>query len=213
MGHILQRKRSDGSTAFTAQIRKKEQGVTVYNITQTFNDRAKAKAWMSKVETDLKSGTRLPQLKEEKKTLLMVIDQYIEDLGDDIGKTKRQVLRTIKSMSIAQQVCDDIDASALVAFARVLKESRKPQTVGNYMMHLSAVFSIAEIAFQAKLDEGEMRKALKTCRRLKIIKKSGKRNRPPVSGKLSAALLFLYLSGGRDRTMTWDIHQNENRLC
>jgi hypothetical protein len=36
---------------------------------------------------------------------------------------------------------------------------------------------------------------------------------PPVSGKLSAALLFLYLSGGRDRTMTWDIHQNENRLC
>ena len=36
---------------------------------------------------------------------------------------------------------------------------------------------------------------------------------PPVSGKLSAALLFLYFSGGRDRTMTWDIHQNENRLC
>ena len=36
---------------------------------------------------------------------------------------------------------------------------------------------------------------------------------PPVSGKLSAALLFLYFSGGRDRTMTWDIHRNEKRLC
>ena len=36
---------------------------------------------------------------------------------------------------------------------------------------------------------------------------------PPVSGKLSAALFFLYFSGGRDRTMTWDIHQNEKRLC
>jgi len=36
---------------------------------------------------------------------------------------------------------------------------------------------------------------------------------PPVSGKLSAALLFLYFSGGRVRTMTWDIHRNENRLC
>jgi len=24
---------------------------------------------------------------------------------------------------------------------------------------------------------------------------------------------FLYFSGGRDRTMTWDIHQNENWLC
>ncbi|WP_143520815.1 IS110 family transposase [Puniceibacterium antarcticum] len=35
----------------------------------------------------------------------------------------------------------------------------------------------------------------------------------PQSGKLSAALLFLYFSGGRDRTMTWDIHRNEKRLC
>ena len=39
------------------------------------------------------------------------------------------------------------------------------------------------------------------------------RCQPPVSGKLSAALLFLYFSGGRDRTMTWDIHRNARRLC
>ena len=25
--------------------------------------------------------------------------------------------------------------------------------------------------------------------------------------------IFLYFSGGRDRTMTWDIHRNENQLC
>jgi hypothetical protein len=38
--------------------------------------------------------------------------------------------------------------------------------------------------------------------------------RPPlVSGQLSAALLFLHFSGGRDRTKTWDIHRNEKRLC
>ena len=36
---------------------------------------------------------------------------------------------------------------------------------------------------------------------------------PPVSGMLSAALLFLYFSGGRDRTMTWDIHRNARQLC
>jgi DNA-binding protein H-NS len=36
---------------------------------------------------------------------------------------------------------------------------------------------------------------------------------PPVSGKLSAALLFLYFSGGRDRKMIWDIHRNENLRC
>ena len=35
----------------------------------------------------------------------------------------------------------------------------------------------------------------------------------PLSGKLSAALLFLYFSGGRDGTMTWHIHQNARRQC
>ena len=33
-------------------------------------------------------------------------------------------------------------------------------------------------------------------------------DRPPVSGKLSAALVLLYFSGGRDRTMIWDTHRN-----
>jgi transposase len=36
---------------------------------------------------------------------------------------------------------------------------------------------------------------------------------PPMSGKLSAAPLFLYFSGGRDRTMIWDIHWNARRQC
>ena len=36
---------------------------------------------------------------------------------------------------------------------------------------------------------------------------------PPVSGKLSAALLFLYFSGGRDRKMIWDIHRIARRQC
>ena len=36
---------------------------------------------------------------------------------------------------------------------------------------------------------------------------------PPVSGKLSAALLLLYFSGGRDRMMTWDIHRNVRLRC
>ena len=36
---------------------------------------------------------------------------------------------------------------------------------------------------------------------------------PPVPGKLSAALFLLYFSGGRDRTMIWDIHRNVRLRC
>ncbi|TGD62129.1 hypothetical protein EYC08_17070 [Tabrizicola sp. WMC-M-20] len=39
------------------------------------------------------------------------------------------------------------------------------------------------------------------------------RGEPPVPGKLSAALFFLHSLGGRDRTMTWDIHRNARWPC
>ena len=60
------------------------------------------------------------------------------------------------------------------------------------------------------------------CLMASIVQKRPERNRdrsillqplPPMSGKLSAALLFLYFLGGRDRMMIWDIHRNEKRLC
>ena len=52
---------------FTAQIQKKDSGVTVYNLTQTFNDEKTADRWIKKVESELKSGTRIPEIKIESK--------------------------------------------------------------------------------------------------------------------------------------------------
>jgi hypothetical protein len=42
MGTISARKREDGSTAYTAQIRLKEQGVIVHTDAQTFTKKALA---------------------------------------------------------------------------------------------------------------------------------------------------------------------------
>ena len=36
---------------------------------------------------------------------------------------------------------------------------------------------------------------------------------PPCVRVVVRCSIFLYFSGGRDRTMTWDIHRNENHLC
>jgi len=46
-----------------------------------------------------------------------------------------------------------------------------------------------------------------------MLARYGLGEQPPVSGKLSAALLLLYFSGGRDRMMTWDIHRNVRLRC
>jgi hypothetical protein len=53
MGTITQRKRKDGSTAHTAQIRIMKKGETVYQESQTFDRKATAQAWIRKREAEL----------------------------------------------------------------------------------------------------------------------------------------------------------------
>ncbi|WP_147277252.1 hypothetical protein [Rhodovulum sp. 12E13] len=56
MGTILVRKRADGTTRFTAQVRKKKAGKTVFSAAQTFSTEKAAKAWTKKVKKDLAQG-------------------------------------------------------------------------------------------------------------------------------------------------------------
>jgi len=140
MGIIIERKRADGTTGYTAQIRKKKADKTIYSMCQTFDRKQAADTWLKKTEKDLLNGTRLPQLRQREKTLEEVITQYVTDFGANIGKAKAQCLGAFKKMDIARKPCSDIDATILVELARSLKKGRKAQTVGNYMMHLSAIF-------------------------------------------------------------------------
>lgn len=53
MGSITIRKRKDGSARYTAQIRIMQQGVTVYQESQTFDRKATAQAWIKRRSTEL----------------------------------------------------------------------------------------------------------------------------------------------------------------
>ena len=53
MGTVTVRKRRDGSTGYTAQIRIMQKGVTVYQESQTFYRKATAQAWIKGVETEM----------------------------------------------------------------------------------------------------------------------------------------------------------------
>jgi hypothetical protein len=54
-------------------------------------------------------------------------------------------VRTIKTCDIANLNCSKITSTDVLAFARALPV--KPQTVQNYLSHLSAVFAIARAAW------------------------------------------------------------------
>ena len=147
MGHIVPRKRKDGSTGYTAQIVIKKGGKVAHREAQTFDRRQAANAWMTRRETELSKPGAIERerQKDNDPKLGDVIDRYITESQREIGRTKAQVLRTIKSYDIAELRCSQVTSTDLVAFARALPGG--PATRQNYLSHLSAVFKLARPAW------------------------------------------------------------------
>lgn len=181
MGSILSRKRSDGSTGYTALIRIKKGGKVIHTESQTFDREAPAKAWMKKREAVLALPGALTEGPDP--TLAEVIDQYNLEKMKAHGKTKTQVLRTIAASPLAQLKCSQIGSPQLVEFARSIKAS--PQTVGNYMAHLGAVFAIAKAAWGHPLDPQAMVDARLVLNKLGAVSKSKERTRRPTIDELN----------------------------
>lgn len=134
MGTIIPRKRNDGSTGYMAQIRVKRKGKVIHAEAQTFDRKQAANAWIARRETELREPGAIERLRADDPTLAAAIDRYIAESKRDIGKTKAQVLRTIKTHDIAAMKCSAITSADIVRFARTLRVT--PQTVGNYLSHL-----------------------------------------------------------------------------
>lgn len=184
MGTITARKRKDGSTGYTAQILRKKGGTILLREAKTFDKRREAEAWIRFREGELDQPGALEQAVKPTSTLAEAIDLYVKE-RKDIGRTKAQCLRSIKDYTIASIDCSKIKASDISAFAReLLAGGRKPQTVGNYISHLSAVFKDARALWDIPLDYQAMRDAQAALSRQETISKSAKRERRPTLTEL-----------------------------
>jgi hypothetical protein len=142
MGAITLRHRDDRSPAYRAQIRMKVKGRIVHQETQTFDRRQAASAWMARRETELREPGALERIRsaENDPPLRDVIDIYVKDNERAIGRTKAQVLRSIKTYDIADKRCSKITSADLVQFVKAIPTS--PATRQNYLSHLGAIFAI-----------------------------------------------------------------------
>jgi integrase len=180
MGTIVARKRADGSTGYTAQIVRKKSGKIVHREAQTFDRRQAANAWLKRRETELSEPGAIERAKTPDTSLANAIDRYITESRKAIGKTKSQVLASIKQHDIANMDCGAIRSDHIVDFANeLLAGGRQPSTVGNYISHLAAIFAIARPAWGYRLDETQMADAQTALRRLGVIGKSKSRDRRP----------------------------------
>ncbi len=182
MASISERQRKDGSTAYMAQIVIKREGQIVHRENKTFDTKRKATAWAARREEELDQPDALADHDNPK--LADVIDQYTTESRKTIGRTKRQVLGTIKKDQLAQMRCSRIASKDLIAFANRIGERAKPQTVSNYLSHLAAVFAIARPAWGYPLDQQAMTDAFAVAKRLGVTGKSKERERRPTMQEL-----------------------------
>ena len=183
MGTISERKRKNGSSAFLAQIVIKREGKIVHRENKTFDRKRVAEKWLEKRETELAKPEGLQQLPG--KTLADAIDRHVKTSQKQIGRTKTQVLNTIKNeYDIASMKCADIDSQSLVAFVEELNARVSPQTAQNYMSHLGAIFSIARPAWGLQLDKQAHTDAMAVSKRLGLTGKGRSRERRPTLQEL-----------------------------
>jgi hypothetical protein len=88
----------------------------------------------------------------------------VEDSAKAIGRTKAQVLKSIKEFDIANKLCAQIDSADIVAFAKEkLNTGVSPQTVSNYLSHLSAVFTVVRSSAWASVPRRPRRSGPSSC--------------------------------------------------
>ncbi|MDE4118935.1 site-specific integrase [Phaeobacter gallaeciensis] len=207
MAQIRERKRKDGSVAYVAQINIRRNGKWAHRESRTFDKRASAAAWYKKRMKEIDAaGEDLSSIKSKDRTLSAAIDRYITESVKEIGRTKAQVLRSIREYDIADMPCNEIRSHDIVQFAKDLGATRTPATVGNYMSHLSAVFALARPAWGIPLDQQAMKDAFVVCNRLGITGKARKRDRRPTLAELDA-LLSLFEKKHTHRPSTLPMHK------
>lgn len=190
MGTIIERRRKDGSSSFLAQISVQREGITVRE-NRTFERRPAAINWLKRREEELKSPGAVASAAASDPRLREVIDRYLSDIAKAPGKTKKQVLAKLKTFEIAERRCSSIGSDDLVELAQELASGgRDPSTVGNYMSHLSTIFTIARPAWKFPLDRQAMDDALVALRMLGIVGKSQHRDRRPTLKELDRLLTY-----------------------
>jgi integrase len=189
MASIVERKRKDGTSSFLAQIVIKRDGRIVHRENKTFDKRREAVSWGAHRETELAKPGAVEEIKREDPTLSEAIARY-ERESKRLGRTKAQVLNSLKEFDIAAKRCSEIRSDHIVALARELAETRSASTVAGYLTFLSGVFKIARPAWGYPLDEGAMKDAATVASKLELSGRSNQRDRRPSVDEMNRLMEF-----------------------
>lgn len=105
MGTITQRRRADGSAAYTAQIRVKSGGIITHSEAQTFDRRALAVEWLRRRETELQQQRASGVAPQKAVTMGEILTAYAKSENGLVewGRSKKNDIKKLLASPLADK--------------------------------------------------------------------------------------------------------------
>ena len=202
MGTISQRKLADGTIRFRAEIRISRKGLANFKESKTFNSMRLAQKWLAMREEEIEENPEILLGRSDVTniTLANAIEKYLDEVGNEYGRTKTYCLRLIQKFPIAQYIITKIrpaDISEHVALRKggYAKLDLKPiatSTLQHELLHIRGVLSHASVMWDVNVDLAGFDKATAQLRKTRQISSSGKRDRLPTTAELKKLTEYFY---------------------
>lgn len=180
MGTITSRRRKDGTSGYTAQIRLKRNGEVIHSESETFDRKQHAQEWMRRREAELDKLRASGRLTGSRHTLGELIVWYRETVGPtaEWGRTKEADLERIRGYDIAKRYAYSLTAEDYIAHVvKRREEGAGPATAGNDLVWIAQVLRSARPSLQVDVNIEAIADARVELRARKLIRKSTWRDR------------------------------------
>jgi len=196
--NIEKRKLKNGFS-FRARVRVTKFGKIIDKAEKTFSSREAAQKWANKTSKDLvrkheeiRDGIYSEQSDTEKLKEITVGELIVEYLknpltSNELGRTKRYVLESLLNYDISQVIVSKLSPNDLIQHCQFrLNDETKPtpQTVYHDITYLHSVVKRARQVFKVNANLSYHEEAVPELVSMKLIGRSGKRNRRPTREEL-----------------------------
>ncbi|MFW1995497.1 tyrosine recombinase XerC [Acinetobacter guillouiae] len=202
MGTISQRKLADGTIRFRAEIRISRKGFANFKESKTFSSMRLAQKWLAMREEEIEENPDILLGRSDVTniTLANAIDKYLDEIGNEYGRTKTYCLRLIQKFPIAQYIITKIkpaDISEHVAlrktgYTKLDLKPIAPSTLQHELLHIRGVLSHASVMWDVNVDLAGFDKATAQLRKTRQISSSNKRDRLPTTAELKKLTEYFY---------------------
>lgn len=170
--------------SYRVQIRKFAKGKIIYSEAKTLPTLQLAKRWAAKREEQLLEPGAIERSKGSGIKVVDLIDRYIHDFCQNVGRTKNADVRALKGYEFSELPIDKLTSDVLIAHVAFRLRTVQPQTVNNELVWLRNVYKAAYPAWGIKVDSHEIDAAASLCRAKGMVSSSTERDRRPTAKEL-----------------------------